>query len=245
MVFYGQTVDGMPDRGHILFVTALVMVLIAALFVVIRLATRIHLRQFGWDDLFLVIALLASVLTTTTINLAVVNGYGRHTVDMGESIHAAQMQWFFIAQVPYKVALGFTKASIVLLYLRIFITETFQRVGKAYLAVIAAWTTASVLVTIFQCVPIEASWNKDITNNRCVDKDSWWYAFAAINTITDFSIAILPIPPIRHLKLSKRDRIGLFCVFGVGALYVVIYSYLSLASIEDLIHDHDGKCLCH
>jgi hypothetical protein len=51
-----------------------------------------------------------------------------------------------------------------------------------------------------------------------VDKDSWWYAFAAINTVTDFLIAILPIPAIRHLKLSKRDRIGLICVFGVGAL---------------------------
>lgn len=127
-------------------------------------------------------------------------------------------QWFFIAQTPYKIALGFTKASIVLLYLRIFITETFQRVGKVYLVFIAAWTIASVLVTILQCIPIEASWNKNITNKRCVDKDSWWYAFAAINTVTDFLIAILPISPIRHLKLSKRDRIGLLCVFGVGAL---------------------------
>lgn len=127
-------------------------------------------------------------------------------------------QWFFIAQVPYKIALGFTKASIVLLYLRIFITEIFQRVGKVYLVFITAWTIASVLVTIFQCIPIEASWNKNITQKRCVDKNSWWYAFAAINTVTDFLIAILPIPALCHLKLSKHDRIGLFCVFGVGAL---------------------------
>jgi hypothetical protein len=112
MVFYGQTIDGIPDRGYKLFITALVMVLIAAIFVAIRLATRIHLRQFGWDDLFLVIALVASVMTTIAINLgklkdcpdlnnsqheltftflAVVNGYGRHKKDMGDSIHTALM----------------------------------------------------------------------------------------------------------------------------------------------------------
>lgn len=69
MTFYGQTNDGVPDRGHVLFITALVMVLTAAIFVTIRLATRIHLKKFGWDDLFLVIALAASVMTTIAVNL--------------------------------------------------------------------------------------------------------------------------------------------------------------------------------
>jgi hypothetical protein len=69
MVFYGQTVDGIPDRGYKLYITALVMVLIAAIFVVIRLATRVHLRQFGWDDCFLIVALVASVMTTAAINM--------------------------------------------------------------------------------------------------------------------------------------------------------------------------------
>jgi hypothetical protein len=91
-------------------------------------------------------------------------------------------------------------------------------VGKAYLVFITTWTIASVLVTIFQCIPIEASWNQNMTRKNCVDKNRWWYAFAAINTTTDFLIAILPIAPLCHLKLSKRDRIGLFCVFSVGAL---------------------------
>ncbi|OQE25841.1 hypothetical protein PENFLA_c008G09030 [Penicillium flavigenum] len=218
MAFYGQTTDGIPDRGHVLFITALVMVLIASIFVAIRLAMRVHLKEFGWDDLFLVIALVASVMTTTAINLAVVHGYGRKKADMGEDIHIA-FKWFFVAQIPYKVALGFTKASIVLLYLRIFITKSFQRVGKAFLVIIVAWTVASVLVTIFQCIPIEASWDHDIKTKQCVDRDSWWYAFAGINTVTDISIAILPIPPVRHLKLSKRDKIGLGFVFGVGTLF--------------------------
>ncbi|KGO76974.1 hypothetical protein PITC_003950 [Penicillium italicum] len=230
MTFYGQTIDGIPDRGHELFITAIVMVLMAAIFVTIRLATRVHLKKFGWDDIFIIIALAASVMTTTAINLAVKNGYGRGKSDMGESMHTAFM-WFFVAQIPYKIALGFTKASISLLYLRIFITKSFQRVGKALLAVIAAWSIASVLVTIFQCIPIEASWNHTIKAKRCVDKDSWWYAFAGINTITDILVAILPIAPVYHLKLSKRDRIGLCCVFVFGA-FVCVTSIIRTVAVS-------------
>jgi hypothetical protein len=95
------------------------------------------------------------------------------------------------------------------------------------LVVIIAWTIASVLVTILQCIPIEASWNKKIVDKKCVDKNSWWYAFAAINTVTDFLIVILPIRPILNLKLSKPDRIALLCVFGIGALYVLFQNRLN------------------
>lgn len=69
MVFYGQTTDGIPDRGHVLFITALGMLLTATFFVAIQIATRIHLKKFGWDDISLVIALAASAMTTTAINL--------------------------------------------------------------------------------------------------------------------------------------------------------------------------------
>ncbi|KAJ6179663.1 hypothetical protein N7519_010124 [Penicillium mononematosum] len=187
--------------------------------------------------------------TTAIVWITVVHGYGRKKADMGKDIHIAFKyycsfkilivgQWFFVAQIPYKVALGFTKASIVLLYLRIFITKSFQRVGKAFLIIIVAWTVASVLVTIFQCIPIEASWDHDIKTKQCVDRDSWWYAFAGINTVTDISIAILPIPPVRHLKLSKRDRIGLGFVFGVGTLYVFVSSPLAFTLTKILMCDN-------
>ncbi|KAJ5773032.1 hypothetical protein N7457_007928 [Penicillium paradoxum] len=219
MVFYGQTIDGIPDRGHSLFVTALVMLLIAALFVAIRLATRYYMKKFGWDDFFLVIALVASTMTTVAINLAVVNGYGRHKAEMGENAQLA-FKWFFVAQIPYKIALGCTKASILLLYIRIFITKNFQLLAKVCLGVVGAWTVASVLVTAFQCTPVEASWNKTIKDKRCIHKNAWWYSFASISTFTDIVIAILPINPVRQLKLSKRNRIGLYFVFAVGGLYV-------------------------
>lgn len=58
MVFYGQTVDDIPDRGYVLYITALVMVLVAALFVVARLSSRIYTTRMGADDVTIGIALV-------------------------------------------------------------------------------------------------------------------------------------------------------------------------------------------
>jgi|SRR4051812_38015774 hypothetical protein len=69
MVFYGQTVDGIPDRGYILYITALVMVLVAAVFVAARLGTRIVTRQLGLDDICLGLALVSSIVLTAAIDM--------------------------------------------------------------------------------------------------------------------------------------------------------------------------------
>jgi hypothetical protein len=68
MVFYGQTVDGIPDRGYILYITALVMVLTAAAFVAARLGTRMVSRQIGLDDVCLGLALASSIVLTAAID---------------------------------------------------------------------------------------------------------------------------------------------------------------------------------
>lgn len=118
------------------------------------------------------------------------------------------------------MTLGLTKISIILLYLRIFVYKTFQRVAYVYLILITVWAIGTIMATIFQCVPVRASWDKSVKNPKCINKDAFWYAFAATNTITDFAIFLLPLRPVVLLQLPKREKIGLLAVFGVGALSV-------------------------
>lgn len=75
-----------------------------------------------------------------------------------------------------------------------------------------------MLATILQCIPIQASWDKSVKNPKCINKDAFWYAFAATNTVTDFAIFLLPIYPAMKLQLNKREKIGLLAVFAMGAL---------------------------
>ncbi|KAJ9206938.1 hypothetical protein C8Q69DRAFT_440212 [Paecilomyces variotii] len=217
MVNYGQSTPGVPDRGYVLYITALVMVLVASLFVGARIGSRIYTGRLGVDDATIIAALACSVLVTATINMAVVSGYGRHLSNLTVSQKRKAFEWFFIAQIFYKLVLGFTKFSIVWLYLRIFITKGFQIIGKIFLVLITLWAIGTMLATILQCIPIQASWDKSVKNPKCINKDAFWYAFAATNTVTDFAIFLLPIYPAMKLQLNKREKIGLLAVFAMGA----------------------------
>ncbi|KAL1963026.1 hypothetical protein VTN77DRAFT_8774 [Rasamsonia byssochlamydoides] len=230
MVNYGQPQGGVPDRGYVLYITALVMVLVAALFVFARLMSRFLTARIGVDDITIVIALVCSALLTATINLAVVNGYGRPESYLTKQEMDTAFMWFFIAQVFYKMTLGFTKLSIVLLYLRIFVIRTFQRVGYVFLVMITIWTIGTIMATIFQCVPVRASWDVSIKNARCINKDAFWYAFAVTDTVTDFAIFVLPLRPILALQLPKREKIGLLAIFSIGA-FVCVTSILRTVAV--------------
>jgi hypothetical protein len=54
----GQGTPEAPSKGYKLYITALVMVLLAAFFVVARLVTRISRKKTGLDDYLILVALV-------------------------------------------------------------------------------------------------------------------------------------------------------------------------------------------
>lgn len=112
----------------------------------------------------------------------------------------------------------FTKTSLILLYLRIFVSKNFRIACFVSLAIVLAWSVGSVASTIWQCVPIEASWNNAITNKVCVNSDASWYQYGIINILTDVMILALPVRSIMKLQLHRRERFALLGIFALGAL---------------------------
>lgn len=72
MVFYGQSVNGHPNGGHYVFITAACMVSFAGVFVLLRcwhryltakVATRPQdKKQFKFDDVTIILALVCLLL---------------------------------------------------------------------------------------------------------------------------------------------------------------------------------------
>lgn len=50
---------------------------------------------------------------------------------------------------------------------------------------------------------------------------SFWLAMAIIETLIEIVIMILPINEIRRLKLSNRQKMGLFFIFSLGGFVVI------------------------
>ena len=56
----GFPADGAEDQGWKLYITSLVMIILAGLFVIARLASRYWLFKLGWDDLAITFSLVSS-----------------------------------------------------------------------------------------------------------------------------------------------------------------------------------------
>ncbi|KAL8748563.1 MAG: hypothetical protein Q9184_007215, partial [Pyrenodesmia sp. 2 TL-2023] len=125
--------------------------------------------------------------------------------------------YFYIAQVVYKIVVGFTKISILMLYLRIFTSKPFRLACYINLGFVAAFTFGSTIATILQCIPIQASWDKSVVDATCTNSAAFWYAFVVINIITDAIILFLPVREVLRLHLDRREKFGLLALFSLGA----------------------------
>ena len=83
---------------------------------------------------------------------------------------------------------------------------------------VVAWGVAVVLVTIFQCKPVQAGWNKTIAGEQCFNLEHFVIGTNVPNIIADAAIIALPIPQIWKLQLSQMRKVGLVAVFLLAAL---------------------------
>ena len=153
---------------------------------------------------------------------AVVHGYGRHAKSLTHDEITTALKWFYVAQILYKVVVALHRISFLCLYLRIFIDKTFRLLCKIGITFTALCNIAYIIVTIFQCLPVEAIWNKAVKHASCIDSEAFWFSFAIINIISDVTILALPIPQILKLHLSWRNKLGVTAIFMMGSLYGTI-----------------------
>jgi hypothetical protein len=156
---------------------------------------------------------------SVSIQLAVEHGYGMHKADLTKDEQEEALKWFFIAQTPYKVTVCLYKISVILLYLRIFVTKTFRIAAFVVLSIVVGYSLGGIGATIFQCVPIRGAWVKN-SGATCINSDQFWVAYAVLNILTDVLVLALPVGPIMNLHLRWRERFLIWGVFMLGALYV-------------------------
>ena len=107
------------------------------------------------------------------------------------------------------------------LYLRIFTGKHFQRLTYGMIGLVCAANTAFVLVTIFQCHPISAFWDKSLlklAGNHCFSSKAFWFSYSVVNIVLDFLILLLPIHEVLKLQLPLKEKIALCGVFSLGIL---------------------------
>ncbi|KAF2854713.1 hypothetical protein T440DRAFT_241456 [Plenodomus tracheiphilus IPT5] len=230
----GLGTQGPLQRGWELWLTSVLAVVLAGLFVAARLTQRLVKKSgIGLDDYLIVAALVSSILLILTECQAVVYGYGRHYATLPQDSRITARKFFYGANIMYKVVLTFTKLSVVWLYYRIFAvsTKSFRTLCHIMNAWIVASGLAFTICTIFQCSPIHAFWDRSIPGYRCFKNEPWWISYATTQITTDFLLLAMPIPSIMKLSMGRAEKLGICLVFGTGGFvtFASIYRATTIA----------------
>ena len=122
-----------------------------------------------------------------------------------------------MSQIFYVAVKNLAKASTLLLFLRIFADQRFRLFTKIFLAWMACSNFAFTMATSLQCIPVQAVWKLSI-DGKCVNTSAVNFAVAAFSIFEDVVIILLPVPELKSLPLSLRQRLGVMFMLAFGSL---------------------------
>ena len=195
---------------------------LSPVFVGLRVWSRVKVRSWSglsWDDGTLFAGWVFSVILSALVMAACSNGYGKHLGELALQPEAltAVARYSYVADIFYKLSINTTKISIILFYLRRFVSHWFKIACYVVLGVISAFMVATTVTAIAQCSPVAAAWDVTVSGT-CIDPKAYWYANSGISILINIIMLGLPFQPIHASSLPGGQKIALTIVFAIGAL---------------------------
>ena len=129
----------------------------------------------------------------------------------------------YICVFLFDSSISYPKLAALFFYARVFRSN--NRAFKIHIwvagSLVSAWLVSTLVSTIFQCTPIAKAWNVEL-QGYCIDNAAWYLSTAAISTVTDFYILLLPVPMIWGLKISLKRRLYLLAAFFLAYSVIVL-----------------------
>ncbi|KAL8665980.1 MAG: hypothetical protein Q9168_007585 [Polycauliona sp. 1 TL-2023] len=215
---------------------------LVVIFVAARYYTKYRITKApGWEDHFSLMALITFIVFWIMNLLQRFDyGGGRHLYDIEPSMYYGYFWTGVVRSYLTILGLTFAKLSLLLFLYRIFKIDTAFRILSWILgAVLVIWTTVSLLLCIFACKPIKASFVLSIQLNPATKCPIKAYNVSNIhgycNIISDFALLLMPAPMVWKLHVNKKKKLGLVVVFGTGIFICVV------SIVRQYINYHSNK----
>lgn len=124
----------------------------------------------------------------------------------------------YVAAPVYQMCNGFTKLSLLMVYIKLSPQKWFRVAAWFSIVVVALYTSVITLLMFFHCHPIRRAFDFKIQTGGCLDAGILYMATAVSNIITDVMLFVLPTPMILKLKMSKSQKIACILIFALGSL---------------------------
>ncbi|KAK2049376.1 integral membrane protein [Colletotrichum somersetense] len=197
-------------------VVAILLNLIAIFFCAIRLYTaKVVIRRAQLDDCLIFVALVFATTYSVIQVYETRNGAGHHIWEVSRTAVVAFHKLSMVDLTAYSLSVLFTKASILVFYLRFPLRRPIRMVVYAVMLATVAYSSAGALSWAYLCTPMERIWD-DSVPGTCVNESMWWLMLSVSNVATDIAILLLPLwilAPV-SLRLVKKIEMTIFLMAG-------------------------------
>ncbi len=124
--------------------------------------------------------------------------------------------------VCWTLATVLVKLAILTLYMRIFTTQSFQRLAIVFIVLTICFGIIYFGFAMSTCVPLSALWNP-LPGSKCRDLGAQEIGSLVPDIFLDVCIVALPMPWLLKLRMPLRNKIWVMLIFSLGLAYVVYF----------------------
>lgn len=218
------TVGLTTGHSKAIFGTTISFLILATAFVALRAwAGRLRRKPYRIDDylVFGALFLYYGQAACTLVQLFL-GGAGHHVEELHPKNIELSLQMLIPLAILYSIEMASIKCSICLMLVRIFFIRSFRMAAYMVMTVTILWSIYAAIGTWALCTPIAFNWNPMIPGGHCANRQASFYAIGVLDVATDCLIFLLPIPMIWNLQTAMRNKIGLYLIFSIGVVSIII-----------------------
>lgn len=141
--------------------------------------------------------------------------------------------------------MGFIKVSIALFLLRLDCSRKVYRwILSVSATIVAIWSSVTFFWYLFQCRPVQAQWDYTIPQAQCVTSEqvvNAAYALSIMTILSDWLYALLPIPMLWGLEMTKQTKFAVVVVLSLG-IFASIATLIRLKFLAGINNTADLLC---
>ncbi|KAH7389960.1 hypothetical protein BKA66DRAFT_510953 [Pyrenochaeta sp. MPI-SDFR-AT-0127] len=225
--------DAEQARQDVMVGVSVVMTFIGVTCVALRVYTRgFIVRNIGMEDW----TMIAAASLTIVFLLELIVGAKKFKLGFsGMSMTPEQMvsniQLILAVIVVYKLVVTLIKVSILMMYLRLAVNQTFERLCKGTMVLLVIAQFIVITVVLAQCKPLYKLWDfNGQVQGHCINANAFYHATSAFHIMMDIWILVLPLKLIMRIPRPPREKVALFAIFGLG----VISTIASISRLQSL-----------
>ncbi|KAK8108364.1 hypothetical protein PG984_014165 [Apiospora sp. TS-2023a] len=235
------------DNAIVYNIVACVFFALAVISVVLRIYVRMTRgAKLAMDDHTIVGAIFTAGATLFMTLYAAKYGSGQHIWATDHENLIVLLKMVYAEPWIYATAVTVTRVSILLLYHRLFDTNTTSNMLYVWQTRFAIFLTAAYPLVMYivmsvACRPLSHYWMQYLGEKEgtCIEVMKFYLAFGVLNMANDIIILVLPIPTIAGLHMDWRKKLSIMAIMLLGAFSCVssmirIYYLAKLAEAADV-----------